>query len=61
MDIRPPAQRLVRHVRMRDTEWQLVRLAASERESRPSTWLRELAVREARRQLNEVPAADDRA
>ena len=51
MAIKPPAKRLVRNVRMRDTEWRLVQLAASEKESRPSTWLREVAVRVARRQL----------
>ena len=53
MEINPPAKRLVRRVRFRDTEWRLVQLAASEKESRPSTWLREVAVREARRQLTE--------
>lgn len=55
MNIKPPQARVVRYVRMRETEWQLVRIAASVSDSRPSTWLREVAVREARRQLAENP------
>ena len=51
MKIQPPAKRVVRRVRFRDNEWDLVRLAASEKELQPSTWLREAAISVARRQL----------
>lgn len=51
MMIRRPPPRRVKNVRMNDAEWRLVEAAAAQRENYPSSWLRDTAIREARREL----------
>lgn len=46
--------RSVRHVRLSPAEWRLIEAAAAAEWLAPSTWLREVAVREARRQIAEA-------
>jgi uncharacterized protein (DUF1778 family) len=49
----PPAPR--RSVRMTDAQWRLIEAAAAAAEMYPSTFLREAALREARRELARAP------
>jgi uncharacterized protein (DUF1778 family) len=49
MSIRRPPPRPVRYVRISDAEWHLIEAAAASAEMYPSSYLREAALREARR------------
>ena len=60
MSVRRAPPRLVRFVRMTDAEWSLIQAASAAAETYPSTWLREAAVRVARRELSKPKRDADR-
>lgn len=61
MTIRRAPERPRRSVRLTDSEWRVISAAAAQAETYPSTYLREAALREARRELATAPAAEHNA